>query len=160
MKSKRTISIKTLVLNFIVLFSFLSCSQSDDFKEIGWSDLVPFTTIFNPNEIKFNKRLDGKVVKIPGYLIPLNYEAREIKEFILVPYIGACIHVPPPPANQLIYVISDLSWESSFIWDPVWVTGQISIGGHNTIISLNPHETYPADAGYEMVANKIIDYEY
>ena len=79
---------------------------------------------------------------------------------MLVPYIGACIHVPPPPANQLVYVISDLSWENDFIWDPIWITGEISIGGQNTIISLNPHETYQADAGYEMVAHEIIDYEY
>ena len=90
----------------------------------------------------------------------MHYEAREIKEFMLVPYIGACIHVPPPPANQLVYVISDLSWENDFIWDPIWITGEISIGGQDTIISLNPHETYQANAGYEMVAHEIIDYEY
>ena len=112
----------------VILFLLSSCSQTDDSKEIGWSDLIPFTSIFNPSDVKFNKSLNGKVVKIPGYLIPLHYEAREIKEFMLVPYIGACIHVPPPPANQLVYVISDLSWENDFIWDPMWITGEISIG--------------------------------
>ena len=81
----------------VILFLLSSCSQTDDSKEIGWSDLIPFTSIFNPSDVKFNKSLNGKVVKIPGYLIPLHYEAREIKEFMLVPYIGACIHVPPPP---------------------------------------------------------------
>ena len=144
----------------VILFILSSCTQIDDSKEIGWSDLIPFTSIFNPSDVKFNKSLNGKVVKIPGYLIPLNYEAREIKEFMLVPYIGACIHVPPPPANQLVYVISDLPWENDFIWDPVWITGEISIGGQDTIIALNPHETYQANAGYEMVAHEIIDYEY
>ena len=134
----------------VILFLLSSCSQTDDSKEIGWSDLIPFTSIFNPDDVKFNKSLNGKVVKIPGYLIPLHYEAREIKEFMLVPYIGACIHVPPPPANQLVYVISDLPWENDFIWDPIWITGEISIGGQDTIISLNPHETYQANAGYEI----------
>jgi hypothetical protein len=147
-------------LILVILFLLSSCSQTDDSKEIGWSDLIPFTSIFNPSDVKFNKSLNGKVVKIPGYLIPLHYEAQEIKEFMLVPYIGACIHVPPPPANQLVYVISDLPWENDFIWDPIWITGEISIGGQNTIISLNPHETYQANAGYEMVAHEIIDYEY
>ena len=147
-------------LILIILFLLSSCSQTDDSKEIGWSDLIPFTSIFNPSDVKFNNSLNGKVVKIPGYLIPLHYEAQEIKEFMLVPYIGACIHVPPPPANQLVYVISDLPWENDFIWDPIWITGEISIGGQNTIISLNPHETYQANAGYEMVAHEIIDYEY
>ena len=147
-------------LILVILFLLYSCSQTDDSKEIGWSDLIQLTSIFNPSDVKFNKSLNGKVVKIPGYLIPLHYEAQEIKEFMLVPYIGACIHVPPPPANQLVYVISDLPWENDFIWDPIWITGEISIGGQNTIISLNPHETFQANAGYELVAHEIIDYEY
>ena len=153
-------SLKNFSSILLILFLLSSCSQTDDSKEIGWSDLIPFTSIFNPSDVKFNKSLNGKVVKIPGYLIPLHYEAREIKEFMLVPYIGACIHVPPPPANQLVYVISDLPWENDFIWDPIWITGEISIGGQDTIISLNPHETYQANAGYEMIAHEIIDYEY
>ena len=93
-------------------------------------------------------KLDSTLLKAAYENSGVHYE---IKEFMLVPYIGACIHVPPPPANQLVYVISDLPWENDFIWDPIWITGEISIGGQNTIISLNPHETYQANAGYEMV---------
>jgi hypothetical protein len=48
--------------------------------------------------------LDGKRVRIGGYVVPLDFESTTVKEFLLVPFVGACIHVPPPPANQIIYV--------------------------------------------------------
>ena len=48
--------------------------------------------------------LDGKRVKIPAYVTPLEYNAdSSMKEFLLVPYLGACIHTPPPPANQVVH---------------------------------------------------------
>ena len=50
---------------------------------------------------------NGKRVRIGGYVVPLDFEATTIKEFLLVPFVGACIHVPPPPANQIVYVKSD-----------------------------------------------------
>ena len=52
------------------------------------------------------KELDGKRVRIGGYVVPLDFEATNVKEFLLVPFVGACIHVPPPPPNQIIYVKS------------------------------------------------------
>ena len=51
--------------------------------------------------------LNGKRVRIGGYVVPLDFEATTIKEFLLVPFVGACIHVPPPPANQIVYVKAD-----------------------------------------------------
>ena len=135
----------------IIVFLLSSCSEIDESKEIGWSDLIPFTSIFNPSEVKFNKKLNKKVVKIPGYLIPLHYEAREFKEFMLVPYIGACIHVPPPPPNQIIYVLTAQPWSSESMWDPVWVSG---------IININSQETYLAEVGYELIAYEVEFYEY
>ena len=50
------------------------------------------------------EELNGQRVRIPGYLLPLEVSATKVTEFLLVPYIGACIHVPPPPPNQIIYV--------------------------------------------------------
>ena len=67
--------------------------------------------------------LNGKRVRIGGYVVPLDFEATTIKEFLLVPFVGACIHVPPPPANQIVYVKSDKGFEIGGQFDPVWVTG-------------------------------------
>jgi hypothetical protein len=49
--------------------------------------------------------LDGANIRLPGYVVPLEQSRGEVKEFLLVPYFGACIHSPPPPANQIIHVV-------------------------------------------------------
>ena len=51
-----------------------------------------------------NRDLDGARVRIRGYVVPLEAHKGELREFLLVPYAGACIHTPPPPANQIIHV--------------------------------------------------------
>ena len=83
--------------------------------------------------------LDGKAVSIGGYVVPLDFDATTVKEFLLVPFVGACIHVPPPPANQIIYVKSDKGFEVGGVFDPVTVTGTIK-----TTVAF----TGLADAGY------------
>jgi len=67
--------------------------------------------------------LDGKTIKIPGYLLPLEYEEEKVIEFLLVPYVGACIHTPPPPPNQIVHVTSESGFVSSDLYTPVWVEG-------------------------------------
>ena len=54
-----------------------------------------------------NTELDGQNVRIPGYLLPLDFDGKKVTEFLLVPYVGACIHVPPPPPNQIVHVRPD-----------------------------------------------------
>ncbi|HWK40043.1 MAG TPA: DUF3299 domain-containing protein [Hyphomicrobium sp.] len=90
--------------------------------------------------------LDGKRVRIGGYVVPLDFEATTIKEFLLVPFVGACIHVPPPPANQIVYVKSDAGLEITGQFDPVWVTGTIKT---------EPAFTGLADTGYSLTAERI-----
>ncbi len=71
---------------------------------------------------------DGKIVKLPGFVVPLEMDAKTIQEFLLVPYFGACIHVPPPPANQTVYVLTeaDKAYRGE-LFDTVWVTGTITV---------------------------------
>ncbi|MPY70508.1 MAG: DUF3299 domain-containing protein [Alphaproteobacteria bacterium] len=73
--------------------------------------------------------LDGKVVRIPGYILPLEYEGSKVTQFLLVPYVGACIHVPPPPANQIVHVRSKEGLLDAGIFTPVYVTGKMSAEG-------------------------------
>ncbi len=126
--TKITLSIiKNLFLSFGVLILLLANSNSANDTEIGWNDLIPWTAVFTPSEVKFNDKLDGKIVKIPGYIVPLDYSGTGVTEFMLVPYVGACIHVPPPPPNQLVYVTTDKPWDTMTLWEPVWVTGEIIV---------------------------------
>ena len=74
-----------------------------------------------------NPELDGKIVRIPGYALPLELTEGGVSEFLLVPYVGACIHTPPPPPNQMVFVELRKEYEVQSLYDPVWITGQIRI---------------------------------
>jgi hypothetical protein len=90
--------------------------------------------------------LDGKRVHIGGYVVPLDFAATTIKEFLLVPFVGACIHVPAPPANQIIYVKTEKGFDVQGSFDAVYVTGALKVA---------PTATGLADAGYSIDAEKI-----
>ena len=74
-----------------------------------------------------NRDLEGSVVRIPGYALPLEMNETGVTEFLLVPYVGACIHTPPPPPNQMVFVKLREEYEVTSLFDPVWITGQISV---------------------------------
>ena len=90
--------------------------------------------------------LNGKRVRIGGYVVPLDFEATNVKEFLLVPFVGACIHVPPPPPNQIIYVKSAKGFDVQGSFDPVYVTGTIKTASQYTGL---------AETGYSIDAEKV-----
>lgn len=78
-------------------------------------------------DVMVNRDLDGSIVRIPGYALPLEMTEGGITEFLLVPYVGACIHVPPPPPNQMVFVKLREEYEVKSLFDPVWITGQLRV---------------------------------
>jgi len=95
------------------------------------------------------RELDGQKVRLPGFVVPLDFEDTEISEFLLVPYFGACIHVPPPPSNQIVYVTTVAGYPLQELFDPVWVTGEIRTEAHLNDVG---------DAGYTLQATIIEPY--
>ena len=93
--------------------------------------------------------LDGQQVRLPGFMVPLDFEDTEVSDFLLVPYFGACIHVPPPPSNQIVYVTTVAAYPMKELFEPVWVTGVLS-----TQAFLNE----VGDAGYTLKATIIEPY--
>lgn len=86
--------------------------------------------------------LDGALVRIPGYPVPLDGDSRNVKSFLLVPFYGACIHVPPPPPNQIVHVVADKPTRlPGAITDPIWATGTLAAKGSRTDLG---------DAGYTL----------
>lgn len=71
--------------------------------------------------------MDGKEVRIPGFMVPLEDDARKVKEFLLVPSPQACIHVPPPPPNQMVLVEMDESSNAKVEFGPIWIYGNLSL---------------------------------
>lgn len=141
------------------------------FREITWDDLIPpgipyseiigegemdverdiWKPIYDANATKFNTDLNGQDIKMPGYILPLETTAAGVREFVLVPYIGACIHTPPPPPNQLVFVTADPPWPSEDMWEAIWVYGRLQAKMHSTEL---------AEIGYQLTASKIEVYEW
>jgi hypothetical protein len=93
---------------------------------------------------------DGERVRLPGYVLPLDFAGTSIQEFLLVPYVGACIHVPPPPPNQIVYVTIEEGIEVRGMFEPVWVTGTFDTASISNEL---------ADIGYRIEAESVEPYE-
>ncbi|MBJ9977461.1 DUF3299 domain-containing protein [Pseudomonas sp. S75] len=97
------------------------------------------------------KALDGQQVKLPGYIVPLEVsEEGRTTEFLLVPYYGACIHVPPPPSNQIVHVFSEMGVRVEDLYQPYWIEGRMQVKSTSSEL---------AEAGYQLDAEKIYPYE-
>lgn len=68
--------------------------------------------------------MDGKPVRLPGFIVPLEFDDDQtITQFFLVPFFGACIHVPPPPPNQIIFVEYPEGLKLDELYNPFWISG-------------------------------------
>ena len=84
-----------------------------------------------------NPQLDGQRVRIPGYLLPLEFDGDKVSEFLLVPWVGACIHTPPPPPNQIVHVTASDGYQSDGgLYTPVWVDGLMKAERNDSDLSL------------------------
>lgn len=70
------------------------------------------------------EEMSDKPVRIPGFIVPLEFDDEQtITQFFLVPFFGACVHVPPPPPNQIIMVYYPEGLKVEALYDPVWIMG-------------------------------------
>ena len=105
-----------------------------------------------------DESLDGQVIRMPGYALALEYDGRKITEFLLVPWVGACIHTPPPPPNQIVYVKSEQAFEVGNRFEPVWIEGVMHVGQTSKALFL-VDGTSDISVGYSMSAAKVERYE-
>ncbi len=131
----------------------VATAHGADFQEISWDKLVPqgwdptqSLGDFKPlsdndpraaaqyarlREVWDNAptvaAMAGRRIKLPGYLVPLDETRDGIREFLLVPYFGACIHTPPPPANQIIHARSQAPIKGFQTMDAVWASGTLDL---------------------------------
>ena len=84
-------------------------------------------------DVNVNKELNGQSLKIPGFIVPLDVgKDGLVSEFFLVPYFGACIHVPPPPPNQIVYVKMAKGVALDSIYEAYWITGRMKTANRTT----------------------------
>ena len=157
------------VINMLQTLPKRGPQTEEDYKQIdelmpslrkAGIDIVKVQAKIKEIQTSIVKELDGQLVRMPGYLLPLEVSSAKVTEFLLVPYVGACIHVPPPPPNQIIYVkaAQDNGYESKKIFEPVWVTGVISVKSMSKELYLVDGSS-GIDIGYGMQANKIEPYK-
>jgi len=138
---KKLLLISTLLLSGLLP---MYAQSNEQVLTLDWIDLIPENerTQFNADGMPalnhdgemtaaqskiggVRKELNGSVVKIPGFVIPLEGDANNVTEFLLVPYFGACIHVPPPPPNQIIYVKYPQGAPIQQLWDVIYLIGTL-----------------------------------
>ena len=135
----------TRLLASIALLSLSALAVGDDVREIEWLELMPeeeANAWLNESEVDHTgyasaevfqswetvSEFDGKKIRIPGFVVPVETDGEgRLKTFFLVPYFGACIHVPPPPANQIIYGRLEEPVEMVNIWDAFYMEGTLNI---------------------------------
>ena len=118
---------------------------------LGWQDLMPqdyipepqlylFTTGFDEETVQnaldttpIVEELDGQSISLPGFAVPLEGDENMITEFLLVPYFGACIHTPPPPANQIVHIKPRYGLLQDESWGAITVTGTLSASGSSSV---------------------------
>jgi len=162
-----------LLVAVAILGLSLTVHAADPPIDIQWGDLVPAgapspddvnallgihdpgdapppgqTQIDDPEVVT---AYNDKTIRMPGYLVPLDFQSEGSKQFLLVPYFGACIHVPPPPPNQIVYVTTEEPYRSQGLFEPVYVTGLFTVATTSTEL---------ADVAYALSAEDIEAFVY
>ncbi|WP_405231864.1 DUF3299 domain-containing protein [Lentisalinibacter salinarum] len=126
-----------------------------DAPKLTWEEMVPAKTSNDALAVTSSAPvpgLDGRTVQLPGFIVPLESdEGGLISEFLLVPYFGACIHVPPPPPNQLVYVTLEEPFNLVSLQQPYWIEGTLQVEEYSSEV---------ADSHYTMRAHRISKYNY
>ncbi|MBU6377254.1 MAG: DUF3299 domain-containing protein [Gammaproteobacteria bacterium] len=103
-------------------------------------------------DFSVNKSLEGASVKLPGFIVPLDVgKDGLVSEFFLVPYFGACIHVPPPPPNQIVFVRMNKGIALDSIYEAYWITGRMKTTNKTTRLGA---------AAYQLDGSKVEIYKY
>lgn len=160
-----------LAVSFCIgLMLMVAPVSAKEYPEITWTELMPaedLQLLENMPEITHEggapslpeqlmegrvvAELDGKDIRIPGFVVPLEItDDRRIVEFFLVPYYGACIHVPPPPPNQIIHVRYEAGFTPDALYDAFWISGTLRTDQVSNEL---------AESSYVMEAADIVLYE-
>ncbi|MGF1752518.1 DUF3299 domain-containing protein [Vibrio makurazakiensis] len=156
-----------LMIGLLMMPVYAADTNDEEILTLDWIDLIPeseraqldpfgMPTVDHSTQAKqstlgaIRTELNGSQVKIPGFVIPLEGDADKVTEFLLVPYFGACIHVPPPPPNQIIYVKFPQGAPVQELWDVVYVVGTLKTESMS-------HEL--AETGYLIEGTSIEEYD-
>ncbi|MBX2868784.1 MAG: DUF3299 domain-containing protein [Acidiferrobacterales bacterium] len=187
LRSARTLRY-AFYLTLSSVFFFATFAHAEEPKTLKWEELVPEgwnpNSVFDKftddefanmsdeqyfilqqeaqamlQEAPVVESLNDETVKIPGFLLPLEFDETNIKEFLLVPYFGACVHTPPPPANQIIHGKVDEGFAMNKIFEPVWISGKLqTIRSKQKLGESGVTQTLDVETGYTMEVLEVEPY--
>lgn len=159
---------RTVLAGIASIAAFPGALKAEQVIELEWEDLLPEgqgaiprslrgilphdeadLAASQPQSTGVRTDWNGQIVRLPGFIVPIEYAGTAVSAFILVPFVGACVHVPPPPANQLVFVTTPEPYESKGLFEPVHVTGMFGTSSISTQL---------ADIGYALSAEMIAPY--
>lgn len=115
-------AIRSLLLTCLVFHFSLNLEAQ---TELTWKELKQLDE--KGQLPKKTKAKIGQDIKVRGFMMPLDYSAKKIAEFLLMPYIPTCMHVPTPSANQIILVKMKSGQEVAPSFYPIEVTGKLQV---------------------------------
>ena len=150
---------KLVIIFLMVLISFPTIQTSGSIfetQEISWRELRKLNVKTGEMPLSLKKLL-GKHIKIPGYAVPIEGDGGFdlVSEFLLVPVFGMCIHVPPPPPNQVILVKMKEPVPFELLLDAIWIYGVLDVGE----FMVGGEMIYETETSYVLEGNKVIIYE-
>ena len=150
---------KLVIIFLMVLISFptiLASGSILETQEISWRELRKLNVKTGEMPLSLKKLL-GKPIKIPVYAVPIEGDGGFdfITEFLLVPVFGMCIHVPPPPPNQVILVKMKEPVPFEMLLDAIWINGVLEVGE----FMVGGEMIYETETSYVLKGEKVVIYE-
>jgi hypothetical protein len=100
----------------------------DSFKQNAFEDERALAFQQALTSTRVIESFQDEPILIPGYIVPLETNEQQlVTEFFIVPYFGACLHMPPPPPNQIIHAKHKQGVELVNLYDPFWFEGILKI---------------------------------
>ncbi len=134
------------VLIVLALSGFASialAATTSPYKDMEWLDLMPkeeVEALQKAQGLPVNHDAKGEQqgsyatvpgvnntkIRLAGYVVPVEQtDDGQMTEFFFVPYFGACIHVPPPPPNNIVYVKMAKPIAAADMFNAYWLEGTI-----------------------------------
>ncbi|MCK6598246.1 MAG: DUF3299 domain-containing protein [Bdellovibrionaceae bacterium] len=138
-----------VVLAVVLYFNAFKVSSLGSGVEVDWKLLgeMDYITGKAPHELQ---KLNHQAIKVPGFMVPLEDNMNEVSEFLLVPTPQACIHVPAPPPNQMVYVKMKNTSKAQVPMGPIWVHGELNIVTKKSMYG---------DASFEIIGEMVEPYK-
>jgi hypothetical protein len=118
------------------------------------ADYADWTKKIEKRQRMMNESLNGQTVTLRGYLLPIEFSEEGVTDFLIVPYVGACIHVPAPPANQIVFAELPKKMKVQDLFTAAKITGKLTTKLNEKQLNLSDGSA-PVPVGYQLAVDLV-----